>query len=255
MLIVGTDNCKISANCCLVYVLYSHSLIYSPYDELLHFIKKVLVFLIQFGKFVNTEYKIYKKGKQHMKVNDVTEKDLKEKHPYQILRSIDVNHLVMGKNGFKYLPWCDALDTLLALYPNSSFENKEFEGLPYMKTPIGYFVEVVVTINWNNLKIEKSELFPVLDFKNKPLGSPNVFDINKSLKRALSKCIANHGLGLYIYQGEEIPLDATEELKERKIELVNLLKDNKAYSDAAAKAIPSMSYEQVMNKIKEYREK
>jgi len=190
-----------------------------------------------------------------MRINDVTKEMLEKQHPYQILRSIDVNHLVMGKNGFKYLPWCDALDTLLYLYPDSTIENKEFEGLPYLKAPMGYFVEVIVTVINGNQKITKSELFPVLDFKNKPLNSPNVFDINKSLKRGLAKTISLHGLGLYIYQGEDLPLDATEELIERKLELIKLLEENNAYSDAAKKAIPNMNYDQVMNKIKEYREK
>ena len=32
-------------------------------------------------------------------------------------------------------------------------------------------------------------------------------DVNKSIQRALTKAIARHGLGLYIYAGEDLPID------------------------------------------------
>lgn len=48
-------------------------------------------------------------------------------------------------------------------------------------------------------------MHPVLDSKNRPIVEPTCFDLNTSLQRCLVKCIALHGLGLYIYAGEDLP--------------------------------------------------
>jgi hypothetical protein len=56
-----------------------------------------------------------------------------------------------------------------------------------------------------------SQLHPVLDGKNKPIASPTAFDINTSIQRCLVKAIALHGLGLYIYAGEDLPDSAKTE--------------------------------------------
>lgn len=50
-----------------------------------------------------------------------------------------------------------------------------------------------------------SQIHPVLDGKNRPLAEPTAFDINTSIQRCLVKAIALHGLGLYIYAGEDLP--------------------------------------------------
>ena len=63
------------------------------------------------------------------------------------------------------------------------------------------FVEVVVTVN----SVTLSQIHPALDGRNRPLMAPNAFDINSSIQRCLVKAIALHGLGLYIYAGEDLP--------------------------------------------------
>ena len=50
-----------------------------------------------------------------------------------------------------------------------------------------------------------SQIHPVLDGKNQPILEPTAFEINSSLQRCLVKAIALHGLGLYIYAGEDLP--------------------------------------------------
>ncbi|MDC5399269.1 DUF1071 domain-containing protein, partial [Acinetobacter baumannii] len=45
----------------------------------------------------------------------------------------------------------------------------------------------------------------VMDYRNKAIANPNAFDINKAMMRCLVKGIAVHGLGLYIYAGEDLP--------------------------------------------------
>ena len=70
-----------------------------------------------------------------------------------------------------------------------------------MQTACGYFVEVWVEVEGCRL----SQVHPVLDNRNKPIESPNSFHINTSIQRALAKAIALHGLGLYIFAGEDLP--------------------------------------------------
>ena len=87
-------------------------------------------------------------------------------------------------------------------WPNcATWEVRRFDGLPYLATEAGVFVEVAVTVNGVTL----SQIHPVLDGRNRPLLAPSAFDINTSLQRCLVKAIALHGLGLYIYAGEDLP--------------------------------------------------
>jgi hypothetical protein len=78
---------------------------------------------------------------------------------------------------------------------------RRFDGLPYLKTETGTFVEVAVTVQGVTL----CQIHPVLDAKNRTLMEPTAFDINTSIQRCLVKAIALHGLGLYIYAGEDLP--------------------------------------------------
>jgi len=51
---------------------------------------------------------------------------------------------------------------------------------------------------------------PVLDYRNKPVANPDAMAINTAIMRCLVKSIAMQGLGLYIYAGDDLPLeDAT----------------------------------------------
>ena len=85
---------------------------------------------------------------------------------------------------------------------------RRFDGLPYQKTETGYFVEVAVTVQG----VALSQIHPVLDARNEPIEVPDAFDINTSIQRCLVKAIALHGLGLYIYAGEDLPeCDKTSE--------------------------------------------
>jgi len=85
--------------------------------------------------------------------------------------------------------------------PSAFWEVRRFDGMPYLKTDTGYFVEVAVTVQGLTL----SQIHPVLDSKNRPIFEPTAFDINTSIQRALVKAIALHGLGLYVYAGEDLP--------------------------------------------------
>ncbi len=125
---------------------------------------------------------------------------------FDVLSKIDVSDFIEKKGKFNYLPWSDAWAILKTNYPDASSEDHEFvdeAGLtvPYMETKAGCFVKVTVTVEGQ----DETETYPVLDYNNKTIAEPNAFDINTSLKRCLVKAIAKHGLGLYIYAGEDLP--------------------------------------------------
>ncbi|PEM15212.1 Protein of unknown function [Bacillus toyonensis] len=117
------------------------------------------------------------------------------------LAQIDCSEHVEKKGRFSYLSWAWAVKKLREVDPTATWEVKRFDGVPYLKTDCGYFVEVEVTVQGLPL----SQIHPILNNQNKPIAEPNSFDINTSIQRCLVKAIALHGLGLYIYAGEDLP--------------------------------------------------
>ena len=114
----------------------------------------------------------------------------------------DVSEYVKQKGRYNYLSWCYAVQELKRVCPTARWGvTKAEDGSPFLKTECGYFVEVWVDVDGINL----SQIHPVLDHRNEPIEKPNAFQINTSLQRALAKCIALHGLGLYIFAGEDLP--------------------------------------------------
>ena len=66
--------------------------------------------------------------------------------------------------------------------------------------------------------IEHIEYLPVMNNRNKsiPVEEVTFFDVNKAIQRSLTKALARHGLGLYIYAGEDLPEDAQKAAKEEE---------------------------------------
>jgi len=117
------------------------------------------------------------------------------------LNAINVSDKIEKKAGFSYLSWPYAVAQLRLVDPSATWEVKRFGDLPYLVTETGYFVEVAVTVQGTTL----SQIHPVLDGRNRVILAPNAFDINTSIQRCMVKAIALHGLGLYIYAGEDLP--------------------------------------------------
>ena len=147
------------------------------------------------------------------------------------LSKIDVSEHIEKKNNFSYLSWAYAISELRSFDPEATWEILRFDGMPYLKTECGYFVEVAVTVKGLTL----SQIHPVLDHRNKPIEQPNAFQINTSIQRCLVKAIALHGLGLYIYAGEDLPMDNTppepitaEQLGKLKMKVLELSQLSKA---------------------------
>ncbi len=128
-----------------------------------------------------------------------------EPNYFEKLSKTNVSDHLEHKGQFAYLSWPYAVEQLRLADPAATWEVKRFNGTPFLKTECGFFVEVAVTVQGISL----SQVHPVLDAKNRPIELPNSFDINTSIQRCLVKAIALHGLGLYIYAGEDLPATDT----------------------------------------------
>jgi len=126
------------------------------------------------------------------------------------LNGVDCTGQIEKKGKFSYLSWPFAVAELKKKHPNATWQVVKHNGWPYIETPAGCFVEVDVNVDGVNM----SQIHPVLDNKNQTVLTPNAFQINTSIQRCLVKAIALHGLGLYIYAGEDLPMDAVKPLTE-----------------------------------------
>ena len=118
------------------------------------------------------------------------------------LLKINVNAHTEKKSNLTYLSWAWAWAEVLKVDPLATWEAVEFDGLPVRFLPDGSaMVKTTVTIKAHT----KSCWLPVMDHKNKAIKNPDAFAINTALVRCLTKAISMHGLGLYIYAGEEMP--------------------------------------------------
>lgn len=120
---------------------------------------------------------------------------------FEKMNKVNVSEHIEKKGKFSYLSWPFAVQQLGLADPSATWEVIKDQGLPYIKTECGFFVEVAVTVQGTR----KTQIHPVLNGQNKPIEKPNAFDINTSIQRCLVKAIALHGLGLYIYAGEDLP--------------------------------------------------
>lgn len=123
------------------------------------------------------------------------------KNYFSELYKVDVSGHVEKKAGFSYLSWPFAVAELRKRHPTATWEVIKSEGAPYLSTKAGHFVEVAVTVEGVRL----SQIHPVLDHANRPIKEPTAFHINTSIQRCLVKAIALHGLGLFVYAGEDLP--------------------------------------------------
>lgn len=120
------------------------------------------------------------------------------------LNRINVNDKTEQKNGLTYLSWAWAWGEVKKLFPDATYiiyENAD--GWNYHTDGRTAWVKTGVTVNG----IEHIEMLPVMDFKNRsiPIDQITSFDVNKAIQRSLTKAVARHGLGLYIYAGEDLP--------------------------------------------------
>ena len=131
---------------------------------------------------------------------------------FAVLNAINCNDKVEKKNGLTYLSWAWAWGIAKTNFPDASYTIYEnAQGWNYHTDGKTAWVKTGVTINGQ----EHIEYMPVMDVRNRSIPVDNVtsFDVNKAIQRSLTKALARHGLGLYIYAGEDLP--ETEETEAR----------------------------------------
>ena len=120
------------------------------------------------------------------------------------LNAVNVNGKTEQKNGLTYLSWAWAWQEIKKVDPEANYTIYEnANGCFYHTDGSTAWVKTGVTVGG----IEHIEYLPVMDFKNKSIPLENItsFDVNKAIQRSLTKACARHGLGLYIYAGEDLP--------------------------------------------------
>lgn len=126
------------------------------------------------------------------------------------LNKIDVTGKTEKKGNLTYLSWAWAWGELKKKHPDATYTIYEnADGLFYHTDGKTCWVKTGVTVNG----IEHIEYLPVMDFRNNSISVDKVTstDVNKTIQRSLTKAVARHGLGLYIYAGEDLPEDLRSE--------------------------------------------
>lgn len=130
------------------------------------------------------------------------------------LRKINVNDHIEKKNGLSYLSWAWAVDTLLQNDPAATWTYDE---------PKAFGKTLMVFCTVNAFGKSMTAFLPVLDFRNQAIQEPNAMQVNTAMQRCLAKAIALHGIGLYIYAGEDIPEEDTVKAPENITPLAGAL--------------------------------
>ena len=179
---------------------------------------------------------------------------------YKKLIQLDVNSHTEEKNGLTYLSWAWAWQEFKRLCPDAVYEVKKFTNaqtgitLPYIESEIGYMVFTSITAKgvthemwlpvmdganktmkkdaytyqvkiyeWNEQKRKKEFMG---NYEEKRVDAISMFDVNKTIMRCLTKNIAMFGLGLYIYAGEDLPIEIEEPCTEEQLKTIKELEIN-----------------------------
>jgi hypothetical protein len=133
------------------------------------------------------------------------------------LLSLDVNQHVEKKNGLSYLSWAWAWDEALRSDPSAVFRVESWtrdDGTTQCWMDVNGTAMVWVSVTMHGMT--RTCMLPVMDHRNKPIQSPDAFQINTAIMRCMTKCLALFGLGLYIYAGEDLPPPDDEKKEEKK---------------------------------------
>ena len=177
----------------------------------------------------------------------------KKKSVFETLNGINVNKFTEKKNGLTYLSWAWAWSKVKENYPNSTYTVYENEhGMIYHTDNRSAWVKTGVTIEGE----EHIEYLPIMNYSNKSLSMDKLtsVEVNKAIQRSLTKAIARHGLGLYIYAGEDLPQDevvAKQEELASKVSSKTPSKTKPAASDRLPLKKGDENWDNVMNFVRD----
>ena len=123
---------------------------------------------------------------------------------FKTLNAVNCNEHTEKKGQLTYLSWAWAWQMVKSQFPAALYTIYEnSDGWNYFTDGKTCWVKTGVTIEG----IEHIEYLPVMDQRNQSISFDNVrsTDVNKAIQRSLTKACARHGLGLYIYAGEDLP--------------------------------------------------
>lgn len=137
---------------------------------------------------------------------------MSEVNKFKELAAIDVSSKIEKKNGMSYLSWSWAVSEMMKADPQASWQFLD---------PITY-PDKTMMVHCNVTMFGKTlyMFLPVMDHKNKAIVNPDAVAINKAMMRCLVKGIAVHGLGLYIYAGEDLPEDGAHYMPAQQMQQV-----------------------------------
>lgn len=119
------------------------------------------------------------------------------------LLSINVNSHTEKKGNLTYLSWAWAWAEVLKVDPQATWVVHKY-GLPEQPCMwIGDTAMVHTSVTVKGLTREC--MLPVMDHKNNAVKNPDARKISDAIMRCMTKAISMHGLGLYIYAGEDLP--------------------------------------------------
>lgn len=141
------------------------------------------------------------------------------------LFNVNVSDKIEKKNGLSYVSWPYAWAEIKKRFPDATYtvyENKD--GWFYHTDGRTCWVKTGLTVNG----IEHIEMLPVMDFKNRSIPAEQVtsMDVNKAIQRSLTKAAARHGIGLYVYAGEDLPECEAGKQEEKESQTQAYLKKN-----------------------------
>lgn len=154
---------------------------------------------------------------------------------FETLNAVNVNGHTEKKNGLTYLSWAWAWAEVKKAYHDAQYTIYETpEGCIYWTDGRTCWVKTGVTING----LEHIEYLPVMDYRNAsiPIDKVTSTDVNKAIQRSLTKACARHGLGLYIYAGEDLPETEQAETAKRDTDAAKARLEAKKACQSVVKA-------------------
>lgn len=127
---------------------------------------------------------------------------------FEQLAAINCADKTEKKGNLTYLSWAWAWDKIKRLHPTAFYTIYEnADGMFYHTDGRTAWVKTGVSVDVEGTMVEHVEYLPVMDNKNRSIALEHItsFDVNKAIQRSLTKAVARHGLGLYIYAGEDLP--------------------------------------------------
>jgi hypothetical protein len=119
----------------------------------------------------------------------------------ETLLKTNVNEHTERKQNLTYLSWAWAWAEALKADPKATYKVEMFGDKCFMDINGTAMVWVTVTIFAKAMTCQ----LPVMDHRNKAIPNPDAFQVNTAIMRCMTKALSLHGLGLYIYAGEDLP--------------------------------------------------